>query len=102
MPPRATKRHWVPFLLNEKINEQLYNEVEYRVESVIVLYLPYGVSNSGVRVLSKLGDFRENISQKRQEKKLITSSSSSSSAVPVELLLGVVFVCLFVCFQIEV
>ena len=81
----------MPFLLNEKINEQLYNEVEYRVESVIVLYLPYGVNNSRVSVLSKLGDFRENMSQKRQEKKLITSSSSSSSAVPVELLLGVFF-----------
>lgn len=58
---------------------------------MIVLSLPYGVSNSGVSVLSKLGDFRENIGQKRQEKKLITSSSSPSSGVPVELLLGAFF-----------
>ena len=41
---------------------------------MIVLYLPYGVGNSGVSVLSKLEDFRENIGQKRQEKKLMTSS----------------------------
>lgn len=58
---------------------------------MIVLSLPYGVSNSGVSVLSELGDFRENIGQKRQEEKLITSSSSPSSGVPVELLLGALF-----------
>lgn len=49
---------------------------------MIVLYLPYGVGNGGVSVLSKLEDFRENIGQKNKRK---TDDIKFSQLVPVSL-----------------